>query len=388
MYISAIVPAAGVGSRLKDKRIEMPKQFWPLGKTMIIEKVLCELESSPCIKEIIICCAPRYRKLIKEKIIKKNHLSKVTKIVAGGALRADTVSKGLKAVSVRATHVLVQDAVRPFIDKQLIGRLVTAVKGCDGIIAARPVSPTIKKVSRAKIINTVDRTALWEAETPQLFRKKILLKAYQLLRKTSSKYTDEASLVEAIGGHVKILDSKIFNLKITTRADYELARRIMEEAMVKIGFGYDIHRLVEGRKLIIGGIRIPFIKGPLGHSDGDPLLHALIDAMLGAASLGDIGELFPDTDDRYKGIASEKLLAMTRALLSGKGFSIDHMDATIILERPKLRTYKPKIKKKLMRLMSLTADQVNIKAKTKEGLDSEGAGGAVSCYVSVTLKNR
>jgi 2-C-methyl-D-erythritol 4-phosphate cytidylyltransferase/2-C-methyl-D-erythritol 2,4-cyclodiphosphate synthase len=385
MYITAIVPAAGVGSRLQDKQTAMPKQFWPLGTRMIIEKVLCELDASPLIKEIIICCAASYKKFIREKIVHKNDLSKVVHIVTGGAMRADTVLKGLKVISPRTTHVLVQDAVRPFIDQNLIRRLAIAAKGCDGVIAARPVSSTIKKVSRKKIRSTVDRSHLWEAETPQLFRKRILLRAYRTLRKEASAYTDEASLVEAIGGTVTVIDSKIFNLKITTRTDYELARRIAEERMVKVGFGYDIHRLVEGRKLIIGGVRIPSTKGPLGHSDGDPLLHALIDAVLGAASLGDIGELFPDTDQKYKGIDSTKLLDQVLVHVSQKGLAIDHIDATIILERPKLSAYKPKIKKKLMSLLSMRSDQINIKAKTKEGLGSEGAGAAVSCYVSVTL---
>jgi len=385
MYVSAIIPAAGVGKRLQKKGETLPKQFWPLGSRLIMEHVCCVLERAAEVKEVIICCAPQYKKIVSREIIEKNGLKKVRAIIAGGAMRADTVLKGIKKVSPQATHLLVQDAVRPFLSEELLSRMINSLKGYDGVIAARPVSATIKKVKGKKINATVDRSQLWEAETPQIFSKKMLLKAYTTLKRDASLYTDEASLVEAVGGAVRVVDSQTCNMKVTTRADYALAQKLMEGSMTKVGFGYDIHRLIEERDLIIGGVKIPFSKGPLGHSDGDPLLHAIIDAILGAAALGDIGELFPDTDPQLKDSASSTLLQEAVLRAQKKGFSIDHIDATIILERPKLSLYKPKIKKKLQSLLSLATDQVNVKAKTKEGLDSEGAGGAVSAYAAVTL---
>ena len=385
MYVSAIIPAAGVGKRLQKKGETVPKQFWPLGSRLIMEHVCCALDRATQVNEIIICCDPQYKKIVNQEIIKKNGLKKVTAIIAGGAMRADTVLKGLKKANPKATHLLVQDAVRPFVSEHLVSRMIHSLHGCDGVIAARPVSATIKKVKGKKIDATVDRSQLWEAETPQIFSKKMLLKAYTVLKGKASLCTDEASLVEAVGGAVKVVDSQICNMKVTTRADYALAQKLMEGTMTKVGFGYDIHRLIEERDLIIGGVKIPFSKGPLGHSDGDPLLHAIIDAILGAAALGDIGELFPDTDPQFKDCVSSVLLEEAVLRAQQKGFAIDHVDATIILERPKLSAYKPKIKKKLQSLLSLTSEQVNIKAKTKEGLDSEGAGGAVSAYAAVTL---
>jgi 2-C-methyl-D-erythritol 4-phosphate cytidylyltransferase / 2-C-methyl-D-erythritol 2,4-cyclodiphosphate synthase len=376
MYITAIVPAAGTGSRLRDKRFSVPKQFWPL----------CELERSVHIRQIIICTDKKYRPFFQTHIIKKNGLKKVRAIVSGGRTRADSVKNGLAAIGRATTHVLIQDAVRPFIDGALIERLVKAVPGCEGVIAARAVTPTIKKVSRSKITATIDRSALWEAQTPQIFRAAVLKKAYTRLKDAASLVTDEASLVEALGATVKVVDSKMFNLKITTPADYELARRVVEGTMRKVGFGYDIHRLVEGRALMLGGVKIPFHKGPLGHSDGDPVLHAIIDAVLGAAALGDIGEMFPDTDTRYKNIASDRLLGQLMKVVKEKGLEIENVDVTIILERPTLTKHKPAITKRLMQLLGLTSGQVNVKAKTKEGLDSEGSGCAVSCYAVLGLR--
>jgi 2-C-methyl-D-erythritol 4-phosphate cytidylyltransferase/2-C-methyl-D-erythritol 2,4-cyclodiphosphate synthase len=305
--------------------------------------------------------------------------------VPGGLTRAESVANGLKRIDGQTTHVLVQDAVRPFLTADLVERLIDALKSKDGVIAARRVTPTIKKVSGVLIEKTIDRGSLWEAETPQLFRAEILKEAYKMLKEEASLYTDEASLVEAIGGNVKVLDSKIFNLKITTQADYELARMVVEGDMIKTGFGYDIHRLVEGRDLVLGGVKIPFHKGSLGHSDGDVVIHALIDALCGATALGDIGELFPDTDKQYKNIASTKLLTDVMGRIMQKGFAITHIDITIVLERPKLSTYKPRIKRHLMRVLSLSEHEINIKAKTKEGLDSEGSGCAVSAFVTVTV---
>lgn len=385
MYITAIVPAAGTGTRLRDRRFSMPKQFWPLGSSLIVENVLCVLEASPHIRQIIICTDKKYHAFFKTDIIKKNGLKKVRAIVPGGKTRAESVRNGLKAIGRSTTHVLVQDAVRPFLAETLIARLVKALKNCDGVIAAQAVTPTIKKVSRSKIRATVDRSGLWEAQTPQIFSAAALKKAYAASTGSVSQYTDEASLVEATGGEVKVVDSRIFNLKITTRADYELAKRVVEKTMRKVGFGYDIHRLVEGRRFMLGGVKIPFHKGPLGHSDGDPVLHAIIDALLGAASLGDIGEVFPDTDTRYKNSASDTLLTHAMKMITCAGYSIENLDVTIILERPKLSTYKPAIKKRLMHILKLRPEQVNVKAKTKEGLDSEGSGCAVSCYAALSL---
>jgi len=391
MYISAIVPAAGIGKRLQKKNTAVrPKQFWSLGGVLILEKVLMTLEASRHIKEIIIACSPRYAAFIKKEIIDKQKLKKITHMVRGGKERADSVRNCLHVVKKKATHVLVHDAVRPFMDEKLITTLCKNMKKSDGIIAARPVVPTLKKVRGTTILSTVDRSLLWEAETPQLFKKTILRKAYQQYHKKKSgkMFTDEASLVEAIGGVVKVSKVDQLNIKITTGADYCLSKKITEVPMVKVGIGYDIHRLVDKKKLILGGVVIPYHKGCLGHSDGDPLLHAIIDALLGALGLGDIGEHFPDTSPRYKNIASSELLRRVMLRMKKTDYVISHVDANIILQRPKLTQYKGTIRKRVAKLLGLDASLVNIKAKTNEGLESEGSGASISAQAVVTLQKK
>ena len=406
MKITAIVPAAGAGKRLQAGSVyNRPKQFWPLGSNLIIEKILLELEHSPFIKEIILVCSRPYKSFCRNKVVKKNNLKKVAKIIIGGRKRADSVYHGLKNVSRSTTHVLVHDGVRPFLTQELITRLVHSLDKADGIIVARSIVPTLKKVKGNIIIHTVDRDTICEAETPQLFKKDILKKAftwYKTKRKeftplekapqkkgrrvdSLTEFTDEASLVEAIGGRIKVLKHDGINLKVTTPADYKIAKRIVEGTMVRVGMGYDIHRLVAGRDLIIGGIKIPFDKGCLGHSDGDPLLHAITDALLGAASLGDIGEYFPDTDPKYKNIPSSFIVSKAMRLISKCNLSLLHIDATIIVQKPKLQKYKDRIRKKVAHILGLTPSQVNIKAKTKEELESEGSGFSISAYAIVTL---
>ncbi|MFH1384014.1 MAG: 2-C-methyl-D-erythritol 4-phosphate cytidylyltransferase [Candidatus Omnitrophota bacterium] len=386
MKISAIVPAAGIGKRMVAQKGEArPKQFWPFGSSTILETILLELERCSSIREIIIVCRRHDRSFCFDTMVKKAGLKKVKRIVAGGKRRTDSVKNGLAYVARSSSHVLIQDAVRPFITHALISHLVKKIGTSDGIIVAKPVVPTIKEVKNGRIIRTISRDGLWEAETPQLFKKKNLIKAFEQVKKESATFTDEASLVEAIGGTVKVFKNSNINLKITTVTDYNLAKRIKELPMVKVGMGYDIHRLVEGRALMIGGIKIPFHKGCLGHSDGDPLLHAIADGLLGAASLGDIGEHFPDTQSKYKNRASRYFVSKVMDMIHKKSFVLSHVDATVIIERPNLRKFKDAITKSVANILCLDTTQVNIKAKTKEGLESEGAGYSVSAQAVVTI---
>ncbi len=388
MQITAIVPAAGSGLRLRKYTFNnKPKQFWTLGSNLVIEKVLLELERSPYIKEVILACPRGYQSFCRKEILRKNNFKKTKKIVSGGTRRADTVYNCLMKVSKSSSHVLIHDGVRPFLTQALIARLVQRVGNADGVIAARPVVPTLKRVKGNIIIDTVDRNNLWEAETPQLFKKSILKRAFALYKYKGKRqeFTDEGSLVEAIGGRVKVLRHEAINLKITTPSDYKIAKGIMEATMVQVGMGYDIHRLVTGRDLMIGGVKIPFNKGCLGHSDGDPLLHAIADALLGAASLGDIGECFPDTDPKYKNIASKVILSRVMKMITNCGLILQHVDTTVIVQKPNLKKYKDRIKRKVAGILDLKPSQVNIKAKTKEELESEGSGFSISAFAVVTL---
>jgi len=392
LKISAIIPAAGVGKRMKKVGVcTHPKQFWPFAGTTIMGAVMMALDASSEVTEIIIACSPSYKTFVRDEIVKRNGITTPVMIVAGGKERADSVYNALKKVSASSTHVLVQDAVRPFLTASLITGMSHALGSKKGIIAARPVAATIKKVSNNVISDTVDRTDLWEAETPQIFQAHVLRDAYRAQKQkkyVSTQFTDEASLVEAMGVPVSVFQPDGINMKITTEVDYRKAKKIQECSIMRVGIGNDIHRLVDDRPLIIGGVEVPSQKGCLGHSDGDPLLHAVIDALLGAACLGDIGEIFPDTDPALKGVDSKKLLTKVVSMVADKGFAVSHIDTTVILERPKLKKYKLPITRSIAKIIGISPEVVNVKAKTNEGLDSIGSTNAVAAQAVVTLVQR
>lgn len=389
LRVSAIVPAAGCGIRVRRKAsCKEPKQFWPLASSTVLGTILAELERSCYIKEIILACAPQYRSFCEREIIRKHNLKKIKKIVAGGKERAHSVARCLQQVAPSCSHILVQDGVRPFVTASMIEGLVRGVGAADGIIVARPVAPTLKRVRKNRITGTVDRTTLWEAETPQLFKRSVLTKAFQRFKKHLGEFTDEAALIEAVGGTVKVFTPDDINIKITNIADYRLAKKMIGKGMVRVGIGYDIHRLIEGRKLILGGVKIPYSKGCLGHSDGDPVLHAIADALLGALALGDIGDHFPDTDPKIKNMDSTDIVRRIMAMVTRLDFTVAHIDATVIAEKPKLQKYKMAMRNHIARLLRIEASQVSVKAKTKEGLDSEGSGFAISVFAVVSLEQR
>jgi 2-C-methyl-D-erythritol 2,4-cyclodiphosphate synthase len=258
------------------------------------------------------------------------------------------------------------------------------------VILARKVVPTIKKVltEDGRILETVDRGTLYEAETPQLVRRETILKAYQQNPK-AFEATDEAGLLEAIGARVRVVSHGDWNPKLTTLTDLMLAKAMTEKKHsqeVRVGIGFDTHRLVKGRKLYLGGIVIPSPKGALGHSDGDALLHALADAILGAIGAGDIGEWFSDRDPKFKNIRSTKILAVILAEAKRRGWCPFHADTNIILESPKLYAHKSRIRKNVAKCLGLPEQDVSIKARTREGLGPEGEGLAVTCEAVISMR--
>ena len=290
------------------------------------------------------------------------------------------------------------DGARPFPPQQALAELFQKPHEADAVILARPVVPTLKRVrpGNGRVVETVDRSSLYEAETPQLVRRSSLFKAYE--NQNALAATDESSLIESMGGRVKVLSHSGWNVKVTTPEDLQLAEMYYRrgnnpssqgedkgEGKIKIGFGKDTHRLVKGRKFYLGGVRIPYPLGALGHSDGDALLHAVTDAILGASSLGDIGEWFPDKNPKNKNIRSEKILKKVLEEIHKKGWTPAQIDTVIILEKPKLGPLKKKIKLNLQKWLKLDDESVSVKAKTMEGLGPEGEGLAVTCEAVAVL---
>lgn len=399
MRISLIIAAGGQGSRFKPKatsakkskldKIESPssKLFYPMNGVTVLETSILKFLSISSIQEILAIVPKSSLEWVKE-MIKKNRW-KMVRTISGGKSRAESVLKGIRAADPKNDWIMVHDGARPLIDESTVCRLINGTAGYDGAILAKAVVPTLKKADEDRhILATVDRTSLYEAETPQLMKRDLLLKAYE--KEDALKATDEAALLESVHGKVKIIENEHWNPKITNYRDYEMIQAYLNQSRIaaetKVGFGKDIHRLVKGRKFILGGIHLPYPKGPMGHSDGDPLMHAICDAILGCLSKGDIGEWFSDKDKRFKNIDSSKMLKFCVEEARKEGWQFEHVDTIIHLEKPKLNTWKNKIAIHIARLMKLAEDQVSVKAKTMEGFGPIGEGLAVGADAVVTLR--
>ena len=396
MRVSLIIPAAGLGSRFlqsiknsnKAGTSRCSKLFYQLNGEPVLLRTFRAFSKVPEIRETIVVISPQMRPEVK-KWVRQIKGSKV-RWVLGGKTRAESVLNALKKTSPRSDWIMVHDGARPLVTSSAIKQILKAGEGWDGVILARKVVPTIKKVftEDGHILETVDRNSLYEAETPQMVRRQVLLKAYEQNPKALDA-TDEAGLLEAIGARVRVVPHGDWNPKLTTLTDLMLAKAMIEKNIsqeVRVGIGFDTHRLVKGRKFYLGGIVIPSPKGALGHSDGDALLHAIADAVLGAIGAGDIGEWFSDRDPKFKNIRSTRILKTILAEAKRRGWKPYHVDTNIILESPKLYAHKPKIRKSVAKCLGLAERDVSIKARTREGLGPEGEGLAVTCEAVVSMK--
>jgi 2-C-methyl-D-erythritol 4-phosphate cytidylyltransferase/2-C-methyl-D-erythritol 2,4-cyclodiphosphate synthase len=384
LRVSVIIPAAGLGKRIKGSPVRKP--FIHLGARPVLMHIVDVFKGISAVKEIILVVNKKDLRLAG-----KYFVGSVAKIIPGGPTRAHSVANGIKAVRPNTDIVLIHDGARPFVNRDIIKRSIAAAARFGAAIAAVPVIPTIKRADeKGFVVTSLNRRLLWEVQTPQAFRRDLIIKAFAASRKKGDNITDEAMLVEKMGGKVKLVMGSYDNIKITTPKDLAVAKAMTAQGVrpVRVGFGYDIHRLVRGRRLVLGGVRVASQKGLLGHSDADALLHAVIDALLGAAGLGDIGGHFPDTDRRYKGIPSSILLEETAGLVKQKGYSIGNIDSVIIMQGPKLGALKLKMAKNIAAILDIPKDRVNVKAKTNEGLDSIGRGRAIAAYAVATLQKK
>jgi len=384
MKVSAIITAAGIGKRMAADK---PKQFLHIAGKPILFYTLKKFDQCEHISEIIIVTEKGWRVETKELAAQAN-LTKSWKIVAGGAARQDSVNNGLHAVATDTDIVVIHDGVRPLIKKELIDESIKVAAKEGACIIATPIIDTVKKSKKDDVISeTIDRRELWGAQTPQTFKYNLIKEAFDKAYEDGFYGTDDASLVERIGEKVSLVTGDRFNIKITTPEDLELANAILQKGRsMRIGTGYDLHKLIKDRKLIIGGVEIDYELGLLGHSDADVLLHAITDAILGAAGLGDIGKHFPDTDNKYKGANSRELLKTAYALVQEKGLSIENIDATIIAERPKMLPHIEKMRNNISEDLGIKLDQINIKATTSEGLGFIGRKEAIAAEAIALLK--
>jgi 2-C-methyl-D-erythritol 4-phosphate cytidylyltransferase/2-C-methyl-D-erythritol 2,4-cyclodiphosphate synthase len=383
MHVTAIIAAGGAGRRLGAG---IPKQLLEIDGRSLLERSVDAFLSHPRVSDVVVALPSELA------AAPPAWLSRV-RVVAGGPRRQDSVANAFDALAGPAEIVLVHDAARPFVSHDLISRAIDAAAEHGAAIAAMPVSDTVKRVSGAdsgRIVETVPRDQIYLAQTPQAFRRDVLRDAVDLGR-SGVEATDEAALAERAGHAVRIVAGDASNVKITTPADLESARlrlghRTVPMAPRYVGAGYDLHRLVEGRPLILGGVTVPFDRGPLGHSDGDVVCHAVTDAVLGAACLGDIGRHFADTDPRWKGASSIDLLQRAAAMVADGGFEVVNVDAIVVLERPKIAPYRDAIRAGVAGALRIPLERVSVKGKTNEGVDAVGRGEAIAAHAVALLQ--
>ena len=310
-------------------------------------------------------------------------------VVTGGKTRQDSVCAGLNALNPAIKLVMVHDAARPLVDRTTIIRCRDAAILHGAAITAIPVKDTLKKAAKHnQIEQTVDRNHLWQAQTPQAMQRHLLEHAFASAARQGFIGTDEASLVEAAGMPVYLVEGSEQNFKITRPEDLDLAAAILaEKQQMKIGHGFDAHRLVSGRPLILGGVTVNYELGLEGHSDADVVAHALTDAVLGALGAGDIGRHFPDTDPQYKGINSLLLLEKVQQLAREQHLGLSNADITIVCQRPKLAPHLAQMQANLARCCQVPPAVINIKATTTEHMGYTGRGEGIATHAVVLLRS-
>lgn len=389
MKTVAIIPAGGAGRRLKSN---IPKQYLLLDSSPVLVHTLNAFQESELIDEIILALPAEDITHVWQNLIEKNRLVKVKNVVVGGNQRQDSVNNCLLSIKEECDIVVVHDAVRPFVTAELIRKIVETSVIVGAAVAGVKVIDTIKEIQNDnKVRSTIPRENIWIAQTPQAFKYDLLKEAYRLAYEQKFYGTDDASLVERMGREVTMVESSYQNIKITTNEDMSVAEALIKKKNktgYRTGFGYDSHKLVHERKLVLGGVQIPFDKGLKGHSDADALVHAICDALLGAAGAGDIGRHFPDTNPEYKDVSSMILLERVKDLIGLKGFFINNIDATLVLEAPKLAPHADEMVANIARVLKISKDKVNIKAKTNEGMGFIGRNEGVAVFAVALLSVR
>lgn len=375
--LSAIIVAAGKGERMGGVK----KQFLPLnGIPLFLHSVKAFLNTGA---DEIIITVPQEDLCQVQQWLTEYQMPKSCQVVAGGASRQESVKNAFAHCHIDSGLVAIHDAARPFIQTEDIVAVCRRAETCGAATLGVPVSDTVKQVENETITATLNRNILYLAQTPQVFRKTLYQKA---LLQSCGNYTDDCQLLEQIGFPVKMVIGSPNNRKLTTQEDLNfLNKDKRNECFMRIGHGYDVHQLVEDRRLILCGIEIPYENGLLGHSDADVATHALIDSLLGAAALGDIGKWFPDNDDKWKGADSLCLLKTVWEHLQDSGYQIQNFDLTILAQQPKLSPYISMMKQKLAQTLSISIEQINIKATTEEKLGFTGRKEGIAAHCVALL---
>jgi 2-C-methyl-D-erythritol 4-phosphate cytidylyltransferase/2-C-methyl-D-erythritol 2,4-cyclodiphosphate synthase len=395
-----VVPAAGRGARFETTQANGPKQYARLAGATVLEWSLSALLREPRVAGIVVALAADDTRW--PAIAGSMAASKIEATI-GGASRQESVMRGLEALDGRAgadDWILVHDAARPCLTSADLTALIDAVEFCEdvpdtapvnGAVLASPVHDTVKRERDGIAVDTVDRAGLWRALTPQVFGYARLKQALEDAAALGLAVTDEAQAMERLGLPARLVRGSPFNIKVTTLSDLAMAETILQGTgrnLMRIGQGFDVHAFGAGDHVILGGVRIDHPKGIVAHSDGDVVIHALCDAVLGALGMGDIGQHFPDSDPRYRGADSRVFLREVTAHMRGAGLELVNADITVLAEAPRIAKHRGAMAENLAADLGVPVQLINIKATTTERLGFIGRGEGLAASAAVLLGAR
>ena len=390
----AVVVAAGRGTRMG---LESPKVLLPIAGRPVLRWALEAFESCPQIGQVVLVAAQEEVMAMRQRV-RAWGMEKVRSVVSGGQTRTHSVMAGLAALPQDTDVVAIHDGARPCITPEDIARTLEAAKKQGGAAAGFPCRDTLQEVDgQGRVCGTPDRSTHWAVQTPQCFAYRPLRRAYEQALQRGECFTDDVAVARRAGIPVELVDCGPGNLKLTSPEDVALIETRLRQLSGqrqgggaytpwRIGTGYDVHRLAEGRPFLLCGVPVDYPKGLLGHSDADVAVHALMDALLGALALPDIGALFPDSDPAYAGADSMGLLGQVMQRVWAAGYTVANCDVTVVCQRPKLAPYKAAMRQRLAEALDVSVQQVGLKATTSEGLGFEGEGLGVSSQAVVLLQ--
>jgi 2-C-methyl-D-erythritol 4-phosphate cytidylyltransferase / 2-C-methyl-D-erythritol 2,4-cyclodiphosphate synthase len=393
----AVVPAAGRGARFESAQTDGPKQYARLAGATVLEWSLSALLREPRVSGIVVALAADDTRWAD---IAASMTGSKIKTTIGGASRQESVMNGLKALEAEVAPddwIMVHDAARPCLTSADLTALIDAIEGCgdesnpaavNGAVLASPVHDTVKRERDGIAVDTVDRTGLWRALTPQVFGYARLAQALTDVVKLGLAVTDEAQAMERLGLPARLVRGSPFNIKVTTVSDLAMAESILrgtERNHMRIGQGFDVHAFGAGDHVVLGGVKIAYPKGVVAHSDGDVVIHALCDAVLGALGMGDIGQHFPDSDPRYRGADSRVFLREVTAHMRAAGFELVNADVTVLAEAPRIAKHRAAMAENLAADLGVSVRLINIKATTTERLGFIGRGEGLAASAAVLL---
>ena len=377
---AVIIVAAGRGQRLGE---EIPKQYLEIGGISILRRTIDIFLENSTIDHIQVIIHPNDQNLYEDAVTGLE----LPAPVFGGETRQKSVLNGLEAIAkIAPEYVYIHDAARPFLDQDTLNNLIENVEKHGAVIPALPVTDTIKYKTEDHINNTLDRSYLYRAQTPQAFRYKAIFMAHR--RHEDKDLTDDSAIAEQSGLKVRIIPGSANNFKITTTDDLIKAENMTQSSYtdVRTGYGVDVHAFETGDHVVLGGIKIPHDHKLKGHSDADVALHAITDALLGALAMGDIGEHFPPDDDQWKGVSSDIFLKHATKLIDDKDGVIANIDLTIICEAPKISPHRDLIRDRISEIIDLDIDRISVKATTTEKLGFMGRQEGIMAQAVATIR--